>query len=205
MKQVFEIEEPSEVQLRPHQKRRIQDGIMSMSEVTIEAIDHVKGVRYDLVEVCAPWDSPLGTFCEKFGGKVARLGIHNGYDMSTRRGLNRALDFLRKHRPRVAHLSPPCFPWSPFQNLNQNTEEQKQELDQKRRLGRKIFKNLETFVDVQIDELQGDVTGEQPWNASSWQERSWQRLARKCGGRFRVDGCAFGMKNPDNGLLFQKK
>lgn len=89
--------------------------------------------------------------------------------------------------------------------MNQNTVEQREALETKRNIGRKIFKNLWTLACIQVDELQGDVTGEQPWNATSWQERSWQKLAKKCGGRFRVDGCAFDMRNTDNGMLFQKK
>ena len=82
VKSTHDVQELSEVQLKTHQRQRIQDGIMSMHEATMEAIDHVRGCKLDLVEICSPWDSPLGACCEKLGGRVARLGIHNGYALA---------------------------------------------------------------------------------------------------------------------------
>ena len=42
--------------------------------------------QVDLVELCAPWDSPLFQAVEDLGGIVVRLGPHNGY-----------LDAIRMH------------------------------------------------------------------------------------------------------------
>ena len=41
----------------------------------------------DLLEVCAPWDSPLCTSMEAAGGKAMRLGLHNGFDLCTTIGI----------------------------------------------------------------------------------------------------------------------
>ena len=57
-----------------------------------------------------------------------RLGLHNCYDLSTRNVYRKADAFLRKHKPRNVHMAPPCFPWSQFQNINQRTEQQVQDL-----------------------------------------------------------------------------
>jgi hypothetical protein len=68
--------------------------------------------RIDLLEVCAPWDSPLAQAVQDLGGKSERIGIHNSFDLATRTGLNRALTLLREKRPRFLWLSPPCSPFS---------------------------------------------------------------------------------------------
>ena len=88
--------------------------------------------RIDLLELCAPWDSPLAAAVERQGGTVLRLGLHNGYDMSTRRGLLGALAVVRRVRPRYVHMSPPCFPFSVMQNANQRTPEQIEALERKK-------------------------------------------------------------------------
>ena len=87
--------------------------------------------RFRFRGICAPWDSPLCEEYAKIGGRVDRLGLHNGYDLSTRNGYRKAAAFLH-HRPRNVHLAPPCFPWSQFQNINQRTEKQIQDLKTKK-------------------------------------------------------------------------
>lgn len=154
--------------------------------------------------MCAPWDSPLTAEVERQGGKGMRLGPHNGYDLSTRQGFLKAAKVFREYKPRKAHFSPPCFPWTQMQNINQRTPEQCAELMEKRAHSRKMLKNLEKLAEIQYYELGGDLGGEQPWTAKSWGERSWNRMAKIAGGRFRVDGCRFGMTHPKSGLLLQK-
>ena len=53
-------------------------------------------------------------------------------------------------------------------------------------------------------ELQGDISGEQPWTASSWNEKPWNHICKLAGGRFKVDGCAFGLKDVVSGKLMHK-
>ena len=85
------------------------------SEV-IEAFHALTKDRYDLVEVCAPWDSTLSKAVEEAGGKAYRMGLHNGYDLMTRAGLRKAVETLKKLRPRYVHISPPCYPWTIMNN-----------------------------------------------------------------------------------------
>ena len=40
----------------------------------------VTGSQLDLLEVCAPWDSPLVRAVREAGGRAVAIGIHNGYD-----------------------------------------------------------------------------------------------------------------------------
>ena len=175
-----------------------------LSNETMKAYDHLLNRKVDLVEICTPWDSPLSKEVERKGGLAIRLGCHNGYDLSTRAGFLASAKVLRENKPRNVHFSPPCFPWSQFQNLNQRTPTQCEELHIKREIGRKIFKHLEKLAQIQLYEVGGDLSGEQPWTASSWKEPSWSRISRMAGGRFRVDGCRYGMKHPSNEKLLQK-
>ena len=160
--------------------------------------------RDDLVEICAPWDSPLAEAVKCLGGRVHRLGIHNGYDLSTRSGFQKAAQYLREHRPRYVHFSPPCFPWTPLTNLNQRNQDQVNQLHQNRQHSRKILKHCRKLYEIQVHELQSEssgtgdhhASGEQPLRAQSWGEASWKAMATHAGGRFRVDGCAWGLKHP---------
>ena len=65
----------------------------------------MQGGKPYFVEICAPWDSSLCEEYEKQGGRVDRLGLHNGYDLSTRHGYQKAVAFLREHRPRNVHMA----------------------------------------------------------------------------------------------------
>ena len=182
----------------------LSHGLYEVSRNTMDALDVLCQKGVDLVEVCAPWDSPLCDSVERLGGKTLRLGLRNGFDLSTKEGLRKASKVLRECRPRKMHLSPPCFPWTAFQNLNQKTEQQKLNLVHKRQMGRRLLKNMRTLAEIQMFELQGDISGEQPWTASSWNEKPWNHICKLAGGRFKVDGCAFGLKDVVSGKLMHK-
>ena len=42
--------------------------------------------RLDLLEVCAPENSTLTAAVQRRGGRAMRIGLHNGFDMSTSAG-----------------------------------------------------------------------------------------------------------------------
>lgn len=169
---------------------------------TVDCFSSVTGKRQlDLLEVCAPWDSPLAEAVERHGGTVFRIGLHNGFDLGTRAGLLKAIFALKRLKPRYVHVSPPCFPFSTMQNANQNTPEQREALHMKRQAGRRILRNCCRLLEIQIQEMgaQGGMSHdehdgglEQPLRALSWKEPSLRRIVQLCGGRFRVDGCRHG-------------
>ena len=85
-------------------------------ETNVLSVYRELGRRVDLVEICAPWDSPLSQAVIDAGGTVERWGCHNGYDLSTKSGCVKALKRLKQVRPRYVHISPPCDPWSIMQS-----------------------------------------------------------------------------------------
>ena len=200
------VASPSEVlkTLSTAQRGELSGRGSLLGDETIGALDEVRGRKVDLFEICAPWDSPLSAMVVRYGGSAMRLGVHNGFDLSTKGGFHRAVQELREHRPRKVHFSPPCFPWSRMQNLNQRTPAQCAQLEEKRNRSRRILRNLERLCEIQVLELHGDKSGEQPWAADTWSESPWARMTHRAGGRFRVDGCMFDMRHPQTGLFLQK-
>ena len=201
-----------ESQYTSEQRSKIQEALYADLNHTCVCFRSLSKERLDLVEICAPWDSPLCAAVQELGGRAARLGLHNGYDLSTRSGMLKAAQFLRENRPRYAHFSPPCYPWSPMTNANRRTEQQVLRLEQERRNSKKILRNCRKLFEIQIHELQAQgsgvaethASGEQPLRAQSWSEESWRAMTRQAGGRFRVDGCEHGLKNPKTGHYLQK-
>ena len=159
----------------------------------------------DLLEVCCPWDSPLSAAVIRAGGRAFRMGIHNGYDLSTKAGLAKAVRKLKELRPRYLDVSPPCFPWSTATNGALGNPAMLAKLHQNRQHGRKVLKGCAKLIEIQRQELNGQTSmcsessaghagGEHPLCALSWKEPSVRRMVSLCGGeKFRVDGCRYGM------------
>lgn len=169
----------------------------------------------DLLEVCAPWDSPLTKAVRDHGGRAYALGIHNGFDLGTTKGFRAAVEVVRKTKPRYLHVSPPCFPWTAFSNCNQKTEEQVLRLQQQRKFSRRLLRNCRRLLEIQLIELNGDVGlipgsgpyhggGEHPLNAQSWKTPDMSKMVKLCGERFIVHGCRHGMCSNDHKDLLKK-
>ena len=86
--------------LSKRQQEELSRVHQTQTQEVLAGFDMAIGRQYDLIEVCAPWDSPLVEEVERQGGKGMRMGLHNGYDLSTRAGFLKAVDVLRKTRPK---------------------------------------------------------------------------------------------------------
>ena len=148
-----------EQQLTRKQHQTLSEGIQEDLGKVCAAFRSLCKERDDLVEVCAPWDSPLAQAVLERGGRAARLGLHNGYDLSTRQGYLLAAQYIRQHRPRYLHFSPPCFPWSPMMNANQRTPEQRARLERARQNSKKILKHCRKLLELQVQELRAESSG----------------------------------------------
>ena len=82
-----------------------------------------------------------------------RVGLHNGFDLSTKAGFTKACHLLRERRPRYLHVSPSCDAWSIINNANQRNPQQVQRLEERRNHGRKILKHCAKLMEIQIQEL----------------------------------------------------
>ena len=180
-------------------------------------LDLVKGPQLDLLEVCAPWDSPLVQAIREAGGRALAIGVHNGFDLSTREGFLRAAALLRDCKPKYVHISPPCYPWSILQNANQRNPQQVRDLQEKQRVSRKLLRHCCKLVEIQRqeggrdaglcqgDSVTGHAGGEQPLTAQSWRLPEFRRMVQLCGGeRFSVFGCTHGLRGGVEGKLRKK-
>ena len=169
-----------------------------------------QSTQLDLLEVCAPWDAPLPAAVRDEGGRARSISIHNGYDLSTNQGFQKAANLIRTLRPRYLHVPPPCGPWRVVRNLvspKHRSEENLAKLGRERLLSRRLLKNCKRLCEIQRRELNqgagGSVHedelhhggGEQPLCAQSWKLPEFRSMVKMCGGeKFRVDGCMHGMR-----------
>lgn len=94
--------------------------------------------RLMLLEVCCAEDSVLTqACCDIFGPDTAlRVSHWNGGDIETKQGREYVKKLIREKRPRLVWLSPECGPFSPMQHLNQKSEKQRLDLQEKRKHAR---------------------------------------------------------------------
>ena len=92
--------------------------------------------RTVLLEVaCSPESVLTRVTRERAGYQEAaiRCSHWNNHDLRTGEVVKLILSLIDRLRPQHVWISTECGPYSPIQNLNQRTEEQRQELEAKRR------------------------------------------------------------------------
>ena len=80
-----------------------------------------------------------------------RLTLENGFDWTKPSTLARAKKLFDLHLPRMVWGSPECGPFSAVQNLNQGTQEQIDDLQQKRRHSADMIMNVLEFLQYARD------------------------------------------------------
>ena len=159
--------------------------------------------RLDLLELCCAEDSTLGAAFVARGGKIARCGLYNGYDLSTNTGLERAKHLLYQHRPVRVHASPPCTYDTTIQNANMNTETQVKQLLKGRRWAKRVIKNVLLLLEI-AKSLGSKVSFEHPLTALSWRRIPELFKFQKDHFEAAVYGCAWGLRDPITGVLIKK-
>ena len=125
--------------------------------------------RLDLIEVCAPIDSPLTKIVLRRGGKAERFGLHNA-GFSNDMKISWARNYAATMKPRHMWLSPPCTMFSQMQNANpwyKKTDEEKR--DYKRRFARALLIFSRCLIWA-MDQLSrgGEVHFESPLHSKCW-------------------------------------
>ena len=155
------------LEMQPHQDHQESLLLKEQQDKLLQTLKHaldkgdlsfeglVGGHRVDLLELCAPWDSPLCQAVRDLGGKALALGLHNGYDFLTVEGYKRALQTIRHLRPRYLHISPPCFLCSSFQNCTKRDETKQEEFLSKQISSKKLITRRRRLLEVQLEELDG--------------------------------------------------
>ena len=155
--------------------------------------------RLFLLEVgCSP-ESVLAEAAEKTGRSAKRASLFNQHDLTTPEGLRKILHIVQSERPLNVWISTECGPFSPIQNLNQRTEQQKKDLENKQREARK--QHIGGLVVAYYARQQGShVHWEWSRKCRAWK---WDLI-----GRWRhrektstciVGGCRVGLQDPKTG------
>ena len=115
----------SELKLFTKKQKQIIDTALQLEDTemgkALLEIFHYRSVtqryRLDLIEGCAPIDSPLTDTVLRPGGKAARFGLHNA-DLSNDTKFSWARKCAAMKKPRHMWSSPPCAIFSKMQNAN---------------------------------------------------------------------------------------
>ena len=182
-------------------KQHLENIVADLRKETEETFYQCVGDKMppmDVMEVCCEEDSLLVTMVEQRGGRGMRLGLFNGYDLLTDSGLQKAVQAVREHRPRVLWISMPCGATSPIQHLNELTPEARKKSMKRRQRSKKLVRNGVKLMNEQLC-LGGEVLQEWPFPNDAWRQREVQELwqALEQAGRsetVRVDGCAYGLR-----------
>ena len=162
--------------------------------------------RADLAEVCCTSDSVLSEAVLEKGGRVLRYSHWNGFDLSTKRGLHACLQSLRTERPRYTWFSPPCTAGSKLNYLNDSRHADSPEYQVRRKdratRNLRIWKNVATIYEAALHENFTIPLIEQPKDNLSW-KGPFQKLLKDSFAT-ETHGCAWGMRDPDSGLLIRK-
>ena len=161
-------------------------------------------VPVDLVEMCCPPDSSLAQMVLDLGGTAVRISERN-MNLSTRAGLEQALDFVRKEKPRWLWASFPCGPTSQVQSLNELTPEAKEKsLMRKKKSRRLVRRGLQVFR-VHVFENGGQFAWEWPQSNQGWWFPEVQHFLKDVHQKTELyntilHGCQVGVRADDGGF-----
>ena len=125
---------PPVSRLKPGEAKRIER--LTKHGVSNLVQGFVGKEKVQLLEVACSPDSVLSSVMQEITGNpkaAMRLSLWNQHDLGTNEGVRAVLDKIDLHDPEHVWLAPECGPYSVIQNVNQRTEQQKQELAEKRK------------------------------------------------------------------------
>ena len=164
----------------------------------------VQRERLLLLEVACSPESRLSSTVQSMSGRddaAMRVSYWNGGDLGSGAGVKHVLGLIDEHHPEHVYISPECGPYSPIQNLNQNTPEQRQELERKRREVLKQYIGASCVYQHCIQ--QGvHVTWEWSERCQGWRLPFMQKLQQKYRPYMSVvHGCQVNLRNVKGQLM----
>ena len=155
-----------------------------------------KVLEKNLVDVGEVYSPPrVIKRAEKMGLKPGfALDLATGWDFSRRDHQQEALRLIRKHRPALIVLSPPCTPFSCIRNLT-NFKRDPSEVEREWQDGMRHLSFAVDIAWIQIRAGRGFLF-EHPMRASSWKSATLEALQNHpLVYTIRMDMCQFGLKD----------
>ena len=161
--------------------------------------------RLFLLEVCCSEGSLLSAEVATQGLRAERASLFNGHDLMDPAGLRKTLELIRKHKPMHVWISTECGAFSPLQNWNQRTPQQRVELQQKQRLARKQHIGG-LVVAYYARHLGSEVHWEWSRRCRAWKWELMDKYRQDVGTSTAIiGGCRVGLQNPSTGALLGKE
>ena len=129
--------------------------------------------------------------------------IHTGWDFLQSDHRKRCRELVASRKPMALVVSPPCGPFSTLVHLSKGKEDPK-ERERKYVEGRVLLQFAMELCELQH---QGKriFLFEHPLRSGSWKEPEVERVMNLDGvQRVELDQCMYGMRDPQNGKLYQK-
>ena len=161
------------------------------------------GDRLVLLEVCCSPESELTRCCQEVFGAESGKRMHheNGGDVETRAGRDLVKQVIYDRRPRLVWISPECGPFSPLQHLNRRTEQQRADLQEKRRHAKLQYEGAVEIAEY-AKGLGIDFVIELSERCEAWQLPVLQKFQDRVQGTIGVcKGCQVGLRDKDGQLL----
>ena len=139
-------------------------------------------------------EAGLAQVMSEFGWKVRTFDKLNGWNFEDPRHRRKFHELLDEECPDLVWWAPPCRVWSPLQNLNALTEEQKIALDAERDYEEHVHLKfvLKRFKKQYHEGRHGAI--ENPAYSNAWKTRTFAKLP---GAASYLDMCAYGAGLPD--------
>ncbi|CAE7799282.1 GIP [Symbiodinium sp. CCMP2456] len=139
------------------------------------------------------------------------INLSTGYDLYKESTWKHLRELQRLHHPRRLWFSLPFSKWCPWNEMNYNTPEQREQLKTYRRREQRMLWNANQFIkDAMNYDPDVQVYWEWPHMCRGWSQQALGDL----GGYFqekgvpwqscRVDGCCYGLLNEDGTAFVQK-
>ena len=161
--------------------------------------------RLFFLEVGCCEDSVLSAEVEKVGLEAQRASLFNQCDITDPCGLRRVLKIISQRKPLHVWISSECGAFSPFQNLNQRSEDQVRALEHKQREARK--QHVAALVVGYWARYHGShVHWEWARRCRAWKWPLMDRWRTVQGTSTAiVGGCRVGLQNPKTGEVIGKE
>ena len=188
---------PPGLRLKPGEAKRIER--LTKHGVSNLVQGFVGKEKVQLLEVACSPDSVLSSVMQEITGNpkaAIRLSLWNQHDLGTNEGVRAVLDKIDLHDPEHVWLAPECGPYSVMQNVNQRTEQQKQELAEKRKQALKQYVGCAVIYQYCI-QRGTHVTWELSQSCQAWRLPLLQKIAKKYEPRFCIiRGCQVNLRDP---------
>ena len=170
-----------------------------------EAFDSmVSSGRIRLLEIACAHDSVLTASmnrASKSEMSAKRCSLYNGYDLSTNDGIHRVIREIDQEKPQHVWMSPICGPFSVMQNINQRTEQQTLDLQQKRREALKQYVGC-ALIFTYCARRGTHVTWEWSQSCQAWRLPLVQNLVKQFNPHFAVvRGCRVGLVDENKDVI----